>query len=127
MLGKCSNCKTQIMDLELRGQKRLLTNYRDHIVELSNGTLMRVGVCVNCKALLVAGLKVKETADNILKNHKAYWDGDRYAPKGYKSLIIIDPNSTENKYMQKRADGILDEKERLDLQKQESVEVIIKE
>ena len=115
------------MDLELRGQKRLLTNYRDHIVELSNGTLMRVGVCVNCKALLVAGLKVKETADNILKNHKAYWDGDRYAPKGYKSPIIIDPNSTENKYMQKRADGILDEKERLDLQKQESVEVIIKE
>lgn len=119
MLGKCSNCKTQIMDLELRGQKRLLTNYRDHIVELSNGTLMRVGVCVNCKALLVAGLKVKETADNILKNHKAYWEGDQYAPKGYKSLIIIDPNSTEAKFMQKRADRTLDEKERLDMQRLE--------
>ena len=110
------------MDLTLRGQKRLLGNYRDHIVELSNGTLMRVGVCVNCKALLVAGSKVEDTADNILKNHKEYWNNDPYAPKGYKSLIITDSNSTEEKFMQKRAGRILEEKERLDFQKKENTE-----
>jgi len=117
MLGKCSNCKTQIMDLELRGRKRLLDNYRDHIVEISNGTLMRVGVCVNCKILLVAGTKVKETADNILKNHKEYWEVDKYAPKGFKDLFIADPNSTEDKFMKKRADKMLEQKEKLDFQK----------
>jgi len=126
MLGKCSNCKTQIMDLELRGRKRLLDNYRDHIVELSNGTLMRVGVCVNCKILLVAGAKVKETADNILKNHKDYWENDQYAPKGFKDFIIVDPNSTEDKFMKKRADRILEQNEKLDLQKKACAEVIIK-
>ena len=115
MLGKCSNCKTQIMDLELRGRKRLLDNYRDHIVELSNGTLMRVGVCVNCKALLVAGLKVKDTADNILKNHKDYWEKDSHAPDGFKSLIITDSNTSEDKFMKKKAENEFQQNGKLDL------------
>lgn len=90
------------MDLTKRGQSRLLSNYRDHIVELSNGTLMRVGVCQNCKELLVSGKIVKKTADNILKRHKDYWATDEHAPRGFEDFEIIDPNTDEEKFAKKR-------------------------
>jgi len=117
MLGICSNCGTQIMDLNQRGQDRLLTNYRDHIVELSNGTLMRVGVCVNCKELLVAGKKVKETADKIMEKHKEYWRNDEHAPRGFEDFSITDPNTDEDKFRKKRGDKIVKEEKNLQKQK----------
>lgn len=95
-----------------------MVNYRDHIIELSNGTLMRVGVCQNCKELLVAGKKVKATADNILKRHKDYWNTDEHAPKGYKLFSITDPNTDEDKFMVKRKQKFVAEEEALQAQKE---------
>jgi len=102
MIGKCSNCDTQVMDLNRRGQDRFLSNYRDHIVELSNNTLMRVGVCQNCKALLEDEKTAQEVADNILKKHKDYWNNDEYAPIGFEDFTIIDQNTNEDKFAKKR-------------------------
>ncbi len=102
MIGICSNCDTQVMDLNRRGQDRFLLNYRDHIVELSNNTLMRVGVCVNCKKLLEDEKTAQETSDNILRKHKEYWNSDEYAPIGFEDFTIIDPNTNEEKFAEKR-------------------------
>lgn len=117
MLGFCSNCGQQIMDLTKKGQDRLLINYRDHMVELNNGTLMRIGVCQNCKELLVAGNDVMKVAKKILDNHKNFWDNDEHAPVGYEKFDIADPNTDEEKFMAKRNIKIDDEEKALQKQK----------
>jgi hypothetical protein len=106
------------MDLTRKGQERFLVNYRDHVLEISNGTLMRVGVCQNCKELLVAGKKVKKTAEDILENCKAFWRGsDEYAPHGFEMFEVIDPNTDEDKFALKRKNKNLEEGEKLQAQK----------
>lgn len=120
MLGFCSNpdCNTQVMDLAKKGEGRFLTNYRDHWIELSNGTIMRVGVCVNCKAKLVSGSNVRKTAEKILQKHKAYWTTDPYAPKDFQSMEIVSPNTSEKGFMEKRMREEETEKTQLDEQKE---------
>lgn len=105
------------MDLSLRGPKRLLTNYRDHWVELSNGTIMRVGVCVNCKESLVSGEKVREVADGILKKHKEYWADDPRSPESLQNVSIVDANGNEKSFLEKKRREQVTETEKLQKQK----------
>lgn len=101
LTGYCSHCGTEIIDLTKRKRARMLPNYREHEIQLSDGSLMRVGVCDTCKAKLVAGPDVQKTADKIVANHKIYWDANiQDRPdhsKKYKNLTCIDPNSDINK------------------------------
>lgn len=99
MVGYCSSCGVEIIDLEA---KKFLPNYANHIIELSNGTLMQVGVCVDCKLKLVSGNKVQKTADDILKNHKIYWKDSKDKPKDNETLTVVDPNSDSYKFHQKK-------------------------
>lgn len=97
MTGFCSHCGVEIMDLSKRKRARILPNYREHTIQVSSGSLLRVGVCDECKAKLVSGDVVKKTADKILANHKIYWnfnikDRPEHSKK-YKALTVSDPNS----------------------------------
>jgi hypothetical protein len=105
------------MDFNKRGHDRIMTNYRDHIVGLSNGTIMRVGVCENCKELLVSGEDVLKTAKNILKKQKKYWDSDDHAPIGYESFEITDPNTNEEKHAEEKQHEHFKQTDQLERQK----------
>ena len=101
LVGVCTACGTEIMDLTIKKKKqRRLENYREHIVELSNNTLMRVAICEKCKVKLVSGKDVQATADLILENHKFYWDLKKQ--KWHKELKIEDPNTSKEKYLSKK-------------------------
>lgn len=106
------------MDLTQRGSKRIMTNYRDHWLELSSG-LMRVAVCVNCKAKLMSSAEGKQIAEQILEKHKDFWRSDINAPKGFEEFQIIDHNSSEEKYLRKRNEAEQRQIDELDKQKQE--------
>lgn len=101
MTGYCSACGAQIIDLS-GVRPRLLPNYREHIIELSNETMMRVGVCVTCKGKLVSGSKVKTTANAILANHRIYWGVQKRRPKNFDKLTVSDPNTDEKKFNRAR-------------------------
>lgn len=100
MVGYCTSCGVQVMDLSpaARG-KRALPNYCEHTIEMSDGSLLRVAVCDQCKPLLVSGDKVQETADRILKHHKIFWQGNKKdqfgdgRPDRFDKLTVSDPNS----------------------------------
>lgn len=123
------------MDLTKRGRDKLLPNYADHIIELSNGTIMRVGVCSDCKLLLVSGDQVQVTADNILQNHIEYWDslneddsevavlqsdktpvkmgvsedlGQKTIPNDYQDFTVVDPNTDEISFLNKKNNNLID-------------------
>lgn len=102
MIGWCSSCGVQVMDLTKKGAKRFLPNYREHYVELSDRTLMRVGVCEDCRSSLTSGPNVAKTADKILKNHKTYWKFNGRRESAYKDLKIEDPNTDELKFRRNR-------------------------
>lgn len=102
------------MDLTQKGLKRFMTNYRDHELEIGaeDGrplSIMRVAVCVNCKALLAAGDKVQVTADTILKHHQEYW---RQHPEefstsngqsfDFEKFTVSDPSTDFSKHRQKK-------------------------
>jgi hypothetical protein len=110
------------MDFTKKGRERLLSNFAEHFLELSNGTIMRVSVCSNCKLLLVAGTQVQKTADNILSKHKDYWQTDENAPQGFADFTVVDPNASEDKILAKRGEDERVENEKLDLQKSNFIE-----
>ncbi len=102
------------MDLTQKGAKRFMTNYRDHEIEVGDAdgrplSIMRVAVCVNCKALLTSGKKVQDTADAILKKHKDYW---REHPEefsestgqvfDFETFTVTDPNTDLAKHKKKK-------------------------
>ena len=104
MVGYCSCCGIEIMDLSVKGRARLLPNFCENELELSDGTIMPVGVCTGCKAKLVSGSEVQKTADVILANHKIYWSGKekKERPQDFENFTVIDPNSDFNKWKQKK-------------------------
>jgi len=71
--GYCCVCGDEVVE-KVKEKVRLKENYRQHIIKLSNWTLMRIGVCDKCHAKLTSGNKVQETADTALANHKTYWE-----------------------------------------------------
>ena len=94
MTGYCSSCGAEVIDLVA---KKFLPNYTTHIVELSDGTIMKVGVCTACKLKLTSGKNVQKTADAILNNHKTYWSDKKARPRNFKDLMITDPNTSFEK------------------------------
>ena len=101
MIGWCSSCGVQVMDLTKKGAKRFLPNYKEHYVELSDHTLMRIGICEDCRANLTSGPDVLKTAAKILKNHKTYWKFVGLGKK-YQDLKVEDPNTDEGKFRRNR-------------------------
>ena len=105
MLGYCSACGAKIIEITIeKGKKkaRFLDNYKEHIIELSNNTIMRVAVCDKCKVELVAG-KSKKTANKIVENHIAYWDNKPLnSPMDYQKIICINSNTTEMDFLRKK-------------------------
>lgn len=89
------------MDLDKKGQARFLDNYRDHYFETSLG-LMRIGVCVNCKADLVTGKNTDKVAKGIMDKHVNYWKRGKNAPQGFEKIILLDTNSSEEKVLRRR-------------------------
>ena len=104
MVGYCSCCGIEIMDLSVKGKAKLLPNFCENELELSNGTIMPVGVCSSCKAKLVSGKATQKTADAILANHKTYWFGkkEKERPQNFENLTVVDPNTDFIKWKQKK-------------------------
>lgn len=112
--GKCTNCDRQVLDLTKKGSKRFLPNYCEQEMELSNGTLMRVAVCSDCKATLVNESEEATTiANNILDRHKVWWsnnlrDNDPRMPAFHLELQVEDVNSNAEKFIEKTAERNLE-------------------
>lgn len=107
--GKCSNClEVDILDYTKKGKERIMPEYREHVMELSNGgsnSLMSVGVCTACKIKLVQGEDSMATAENILKNHVEYWKAnasEKEMPPEEGVFSVVDPNSSEEKFIAKK-------------------------
>lgn len=117
------------MDMTQKGVKRFMTNYRDHELEIGDKdgrplSIMRVAVCVNCKALLTAGGKVQATADTILKNHKEYWNQhpEEFSSSGgqtfdFETFTVSDPSTDFSKHRKSKDD--FEQKERETKQKKD--------
>jgi len=102
MTGTCSSCGKEIL-VKVNGKFRKSLAYREHFLELSNGTIMRVGVCEDCKIKLVTGDKVDETAEKILDNHKIYWkEHSDTAPAKYDEITVTNPNTTPSQFIRSR-------------------------
>ncbi len=122
MIGKCTSCNKAIMTLKslksLKALKALkakevkeanknnkwlkLDIYREHTLELSNNTLMRVAVCIDCKVKLVSSNLVKNIGNTILKKHKEYWKNQKDKPKGFEKFTVVDYNTNFSKFRQKQ-------------------------
>ena len=71
-LGCCTNCDAQIMDLDQRDpSKRKLDNYAENWFYLSDGSLMKVGMCYNCNNTMDQSM-----ADTIMDRHYATWEAE---------------------------------------------------
>lgn len=101
MAGHCPSCGADIYTI-VNGRTKKLPTYSEHILKLSNWTLMRVGVCADCKTELVAG-KSMLTAKKIVANHKLYWRKAKKAPKNFENLDCMDSNSNPKKFLKERA------------------------
>jgi len=105
MLGYCSACGKKIINMEIKGGKaslRKLDNFRENMIELSNGTLMRVAVCDSCKEELVAGNSMAK-AQEILDNHVIYWEKQdkQEVPLNYASLEVVNSNTDLGTFIKK--------------------------
>lgn len=104
-IGFCVGCDVQIFDKE-GGRLKKNDLYSEHEVELSNGTLMPVGVCTGCKVVLSANSEDgRALAEIILERHKLLWDtlADSHAfkPTFHADLSVEDHNSSEEKIRSK--------------------------
>lgn len=104
MTGYCSCCGTRIID----DNGKPLENYCDHTIEvcfdesLENNRLLKVGVCVACKARLVAGNKKEQTATKILANHKIYWKANKeFAPDS--TIAMFNANGSEESLFRRKS------------------------
>jgi hypothetical protein len=106
MLGFCSSCGKSIIDLKKKGKKasaKFTEDYREHIIELSNFTIMRIAVCAECKEYLVSGAEVIKMAQKIVDNHILYWKNHKKgAPKNYDKIKVVNPNTTPRDFMRKK-------------------------
>lgn len=106
-----------IMEVAENGSTRPSAQYREHYIEITNGTLLRVGVCESCRPLLISGENVLENAKRILDAHKIFWASEN--PIGdYDSLDVVDPNTDEKKFLEKRKESEQVEEDALSVQKE---------
>lgn len=109
-IGLCTACDTPILDLSKKGKARFLPNYREHEMELSNESLIRVVVCDECKDVLVSDTpEAMAMATGIIERHKVWWsenlsEDDERMPKFHERLAVIDSNSNLLKFRQALAE-----------------------
>jgi hypothetical protein len=106
MLGYCSACGVKVIEVKKDGKKasaKFMTNFKEQIIELSNKTIMRVGVCDKCKEKMVSGKDPLEVAQKIIDNHIEYWKNHkREAPRGYEDLKATHPNTDLRQFLRRR-------------------------
>lgn len=119
-IGYCALCQeVKIMHFDEKNRLVLSPNYREHFLELSNGTLMRVCVDEECKTRLIGGSEVMKNANIILENHKAFWARESPESIDAQDLEVIDPNTDEEKYRRKKALQTKEENDKLEAQKED--------
>lgn len=101
MVGFCSSCGANIIDLTGEKPKKL-PNFREHLIQLSDWSLMRVGVCDICKEKLTNGKDRQKIADAVLNNHKTYWKNTVNKPKGKDALTVLNPDTTDEDFKRER-------------------------
>ena len=102
MAGFCCVCGDHIFE-KVNGKYKKKDTYRDHILKLSNGTLMRIGVCDKDHAKLTSGNKVQATAKTVIDNHKIFWDNSpKWAPKNHQTITVTDPNTNLSKFKREK-------------------------
>lgn len=101
MVGYCSSCGADIFT-STSGKRRPLPTYREHTIGLTDGTLMKVGVCSECKLSLVSGANVLKTAKKIIANHKIYWRKSKDKPAAFEDVDVDDPNTNYRRFKQAR-------------------------
>jgi hypothetical protein len=108
MLGFCSACGEQVIEIKRIGRKvkaKFLPNYYEHYIELSNKTLMRIALCDKCKEYMVSGKNPKEKAQSIVNNHITYWNNNskkKDKPKNFKNLTATNPNLSVRDFIRSR-------------------------
>lgn len=105
-LTNCYSCDKQIIKvLNKDGVKKIKIkeNFREHTIELSNNTIMRVAVCKECKEILMTEAG-KEKVDIILAKNKLHWSKGRKINKGnFDKLTVINTNITKRKFLKRKA------------------------
>lgn len=116
--GFCALCQeVRIMEAVEGGGVQTLPNYCEHFVELSNGSIMRIGICEDCRPRLISGKNVLQNAKKILDLHKEFWRSEN--PHGnFDDLDIADPNTDEQKHLQKKLAEEKSQSDALDSQKE---------
>lgn len=101
-----------------------LPEYREHFIELSNASLLKVGVCTACHMTLISGVKASENAGKILEAYKRWLRGIQGQKSDFENLEIINPNASESDYQMNRLRAEMREKSNLENQKQSHYEEI---
>lgn len=104
-IGYCTGCDKQIFE-RVGSRLQPTDEYNEHEVELSNGTLMRVGVCGTCKPILLGNDENgRALAEYILERHKMLWEAqteqELTRPNFHRDLAIEDHNSSPEKVRSK--------------------------
>lgn len=90
-IGHCVNCDKSIIGDKKLPKKERLKEYRETILELSNGTIMRVAICQKCLKKLN-----QKMAEKIIVRHNEYWKRE---DKKFKDLDLIKFNVNEKKFI----------------------------
>lgn len=105
-LTNCYSCNKQIIKIaEKEGIKKvkIKDNFREHFIELSNKTIMRVAVCKECKELLMTQAG-KEIAETILSKNKTHWrKGKKIKTENFDNLNVESSKITKGKFLKRKA------------------------
>lgn len=114
----CSLCeKVRIIGFDENNKPFELPIYREHFIELSNGSLLKVGVDETCKISLVSGKKVRENAEKILEGYKEHLREIAGYRSDFESWNVTHPNTSKEDFHMARVRKDLEEKKNLDAQK----------
>lgn len=105
MIGYCSACGASVIVFDKTKKKasaKFAPDFREHYIELSNKTLMRIGLCADCKVYMVSGADIDKKAKDIIKNHIAFWkENSKDAPDNFSKLTVVNPNTNPDLFIRK--------------------------
>lgn len=115
----CSLCENiRIIGYDEDNRPYELPNYREHFMELSNGSLLKVGLDENCHIGLISGNKVKQNAEKMLESYKAWLRAIPGQPSDFEELEVVKPNTNELDFQMDRIRKQNEEAAKLDEQKE---------
>lgn len=68
-LGKCPFCHTTIITVDDEHGPRHEESYREAWLLLSDGSRMKVGICVSCRDIMD-----QDMVDRLMVVHRAFWE-----------------------------------------------------